>query len=491
MKFNNFAASLLLIALFCSGHRVNAQVGQDDSRATTPERTDSLLSSEPIKTRLKLAGNNRAELERAIENVDPQQREGLSFLLLHMPEYDLKNLKADFLISNIKLAYRAREKANWKIPDDVFFNDVLPYANIDEPRDPWRKKFFEMCWPIVQECKTPTEAAQKLNQTIFGELSVKYSTARKRANQSPQESIDQGLASCTGLSIILTDACRSVGVPARLAGIPSWKNKRGNHTWVEIWDEGWHFTGAAEYNPQGLNRTWFQGDAALADPQSKLHSIYAVSFRKTNIDFPMVWSPEKRVYATNVTTRYLADQPTPPKKDSVNVMIRIWNQDKSERKILNVVVIEDGKPSQKVSGRTKGGTADMNDMLTFALKPKTGYEVRVSPSENADQTIAVFKIATSKQANQLKEFLLDEDSAASNLDRDEDKLMQNKPVALPVNEPLISAADKFCWKAAPSPERFDRGSLSAIRQLVWDRYLKSVMPLRQQADFEIKINLEE
>ena len=67
----------------------------------------------------------------------------------------------------------------------------------------------------------------------FGQLSVKYSTARKRANQSPKESIEQGLASCTGLSILLADACRSVGVPARLAGIPSWKNKNGNHTWVE------------------------------------------------------------------------------------------------------------------------------------------------------------------------------------------------------------------------------------------------------------------
>ena len=149
------------------------------------------------------------------------------------------------------------------------------------------ERFFKLCQPLVSDCKTPEEAAQKLNATIFNELAVKYSTQRKRANQSPSESIEQGLASCTGLSIILVDACRSVGVPARLAGIPKWKNKNGNHTWVELWSEGdWHFTGAAEYNPNGLNQTWFQNDAALADPNSKMHSIYATSFGKTETVFP-------------------------------------------------------------------------------------------------------------------------------------------------------------------------------------------------------------
>ena len=137
-----------------------------------------------------------------------------------------------------------------------------------------------ICQPLVKDCKTPGEAAQRLNEKLFGEIQVKYSTQRKRANQAPSESIEQGLASCTGLSILLVDACRSVGVPARLAGIPSWPNKQGNHTWVEVWDDGWHFTGAAEPNGQGLNHAWFQGDASLAKKDSRLNAIYAVSFKK-------------------------------------------------------------------------------------------------------------------------------------------------------------------------------------------------------------------
>ena len=44
-------------------------------------------------------------------------------------------------------------------------------------------------------------------------INVRYH-ARKRPkpDQSPYESIDAGFASCTGLSVLLIDACRSVGV---------------------------------------------------------------------------------------------------------------------------------------------------------------------------------------------------------------------------------------------------------------------------------------
>ena len=132
---------------------------------------------------------------------------------------------------------------------------------------------------IVKGCKTPGEAAQLLNKELFRQFGVKYSTQRRKANQSPSESIEQGLASCTGLSILLVDACRSVNVPARLVGVPSWTTKRGNHTWVEVWDDGnWHFTGAAEYDAAGLDKAWFVGDASKADKTSRRHSIYAISF---------------------------------------------------------------------------------------------------------------------------------------------------------------------------------------------------------------------
>jgi poly(3-hydroxybutyrate) depolymerase/transglutaminase-like putative cysteine protease len=260
-----------------------------------------------VEKALARAGGNRPELEKALHGVARDERPGMAFLVAHMPERDLTSLKADFLVANTRLAYRARRELPWgkDVPDDVFLNDVLPYANVDERRDAWRQEFFDLCLPLVKDCKTPAEAAVRLNTALFPKLKVGYSTGRRAANQSPFESIEQGKASCTGLSIILADACRAVCVPARLAGTPNWSDKRGNHTWVEVWDRGWHFTGACEPDPRGLDFGWFTADAARAQKDAPEHAIYAASFRHTGTHFPLVWDRRNTaVPGVNVTTRY-------------------------------------------------------------------------------------------------------------------------------------------------------------------------------------------
>ncbi len=273
-----------------------------------------------IDQALSRAGKNRAELEKALRAVPPDQRRALAFLVVNMPERDLESLSADFLLENVQLAEQARKQAPWgrRVPEEIYLNDVLPYANVDEERHPWRKQLHELCWPLVKDCKTAAEAAQRLNTTIFPKLKVRYSTERKKPHQSPKESIEQGKASCTGLAILLVDACRSVGVPARVVGTPLWVSLRGNHTWVEIWDGDWHFTGAAEPDPRGLDRGWFVPEASQAKKDSRAHAIYAASFRKTRVTFPLVWAPDRKdVYAENVTGRYArAAKPTRPEAKS-------------------------------------------------------------------------------------------------------------------------------------------------------------------------------
>jgi hypothetical protein len=267
--------------------------------------------ADDVEQALKKAGANRDELVAALAKTPEGQRKGMAFLVANMPDRDLQSLHADFLLENVNLAYKARKEIAWgsKIPEDVFLDNVLPYANVDESRDPWRKDLYELCMPIIKDCNTPTEAAMKLNATVYEKLKVRYSTQRKKANQSPKESIDQGLASCTGLSIILSDACRSVAVPTRIAGTPLWSNNSGNHTWVEIWDEGWHFTGACEPDPSGLDRGWFVKNASEAKKDLPEHAIYASSFRRTDLAFPLVWAPgRKDVFAENVTDRYVKEE---------------------------------------------------------------------------------------------------------------------------------------------------------------------------------------
>jgi hypothetical protein len=327
------------------------------------------------------AGGNRAELQTALTAVPADQRPGMAFLVANMPDADLKSLSAAFLLSNTELAYRARKEVPWgtDVPEAVFLNDVLPYANVDERRDDWRKEFYDLCRPLVTDCKTPSEAAQKLNRELFPRLQLKYSTERKAPNQSPRESIGQGKASCTGLSIVLADACRAVCVPARLVGTPLWTNKRGNHTWVEIWDKDWHFTGACEADPAGLDRGWFVADAARAQKDRPQHAIYAASFKKTDTHFPLVWARgNTSVPAENVTDRYTRS--AAPAGDTVRVLVRVVDAAKA-RVAVPVTVTDAADPAARVEGTSRGETADRNDLLGFALKPGRVYVVKAGAVE--------------------------------------------------------------------------------------------------------------
>ncbi len=346
-----------------------------------------------IEKQLVTAGDNRARIERALSDVPGEQRQSMRFLVAWMTEADLQTLSADRLLENVALAHRVRSLAPWQqhIPDEIFYNHVLPHACLDEPRDPWRADFHERFWPWVKDCKTAAEAAQILNQKVFAEVGVKYSTGRRRANQSPKESIEQGLASCSGLSVILVDACRSVGVPARIAGIPKWANKQGNHTWVEIWDGEWHFTGAAEYDAQGLDRAWFTNDAAQADPESKLSSIYAVRYEPTGIHFPIPWNPRNNtIHAVNVTERYIRQKVALPEGFAC---VLFSAKDSSGRRVALQVRLSPRIADQQLiageeelRGKTRDESRDTNEFLELVLQKGQEFQITVTDGSDKQKT---------------------------------------------------------------------------------------------------------
>jgi hypothetical protein len=71
--------------------------------------------------------------------------------------------------------------------------------------------------------------------------------------------------------------------------------------------------GACEYNPAGLNRTWFFPQPAKGQlPGDHWHAIYAASFKPTGTPFPLAWSPEDdSVPGVDVTQDYIDAQPPP------------------------------------------------------------------------------------------------------------------------------------------------------------------------------------
>ena len=288
------------------------------SLLTAAAVTETVSEKQLIASLLK-AGKNRTEIQKALDQAPTDQKPGMRFLVAYMPERDLKSLTATFLLDQTRYAYKAWRAAAWteQVPEAVFFNDVLPYASINERRDNWRADFYKRFAPVVEKAKTPGEAATLLNRTIFGKVNVRYSTGRPKADQSPYESIESGLASCTGLSVLLIDACRAVGVPARFVGTPLWADGSGNHSWIEVYHKGdWHFTGAAEPTGNQLDRAWFLGRASKALADHPRHAIFATSYKPTGHSFPMVWLPKATfVHAVNVTSRYLPRKSSPAGPD--------------------------------------------------------------------------------------------------------------------------------------------------------------------------------
>lgn len=302
----------------------------------------------------------------------PDGEKAATFLVEHMPQADRDQLETTFLMENLNLALKARDTFVWakSIPEELFLNDVLPYAVLDETREAWRPAYFEQASVIVHDAETATEAAQLLNRDFFNVINVHYNTGRKRPNQSPAESAELNMATCTGLSIILVDACRAVGVPARVAGTPLWTNNRGNHTWVEIWDGDWHFVGADEYDAKGVNRGWFVDDAAKARADDPKYAIYATSWKKTGVHFPMVWAPDdESVQALNVT----ADYATEPAEAKHELGIRLYHK---EKRVVTDGALTTADGQVLAIFKTRADRADLNDMPRMEVVPGTQYRLR-------------------------------------------------------------------------------------------------------------------
>lgn len=361
--------------------------------AGVPEKYHALLEQA-----FSRAGENAAELNKALSDAVGDKKEGVAFLIAYMPERDLKELKAEFLLENVEYAYKAREQYSWakSLPDSIFLNEVLPYVSLNETRDGWRKDFYDRFSKYVANCNTIFEAIDSVNRNIRDEVMVDYNTKREKPDQSPFESIRQGMASCSGLSILLTDAFRAVGIPSRVAGTPNWHDERGNHNWCEVWVDGnWYFT---EYYLNELNKSWFFADAGQADRNDVNKAIYASSFKPDDTYFPLVWDENIRyVNAENVTDRYVElykayESAISSDGNHVQVALMMFKdnqcvQNSDGRVAANVDVFCGAE--QMGGGRTAGPNQDMNDVLSFILEKNKAYTFKYADATGNMKAVEV------------------------------------------------------------------------------------------------------
>ncbi len=337
-----------------------------------------------------------AQLQALLEATPESQRADMEYLINNMIDEDRETMDLELLKENVAYANIAREKYTWakSLPLEVYQQDVLPYHVVDEVRDSWRKELYELFSPAVDTCTTMYSAICAVNANIPRLTGVDYNTKREKTNQSPRESMRQGMASCTGLSILLVDAYRAVGIPARFVGTASWHDDRGNHSWTEVWLDGeWRVT--EYYFPSQLDHLWFMADAAKAKADDRTYAIYATRFGKAADDwFPMVWAGEedncpieelpKTIGAENVTNHYIAlayDQYTRHLEAGTHTVLRIAGykeegkkEHSEDRKAMGVDIFRGTE--QMGGGLTADEKRDMNDYFAVLLPKNTEYELR-------------------------------------------------------------------------------------------------------------------
>ena len=100
----------------------------------------------PLGRTLALAGKNREQLVKVLEAFEPGEvRNAAAFLIAYMPSTDARTLDAEFLKKNTALALNAWKESPWKedVSFDLFCNDILPYASLNEKREDWRSGFHK------------------------------------------------------------------------------------------------------------------------------------------------------------------------------------------------------------------------------------------------------------------------------------------------------------------------------------------------------------
>ncbi len=162
-----------------------------------------------------------------------------------------------------------------QIPGQIAADALHPDTVLDEQPCDWRPVLAPLFSPLVADCTTPREAVLRIAASIGTATGVYYSMERRKPGMNALEALAEKKVSCTGQSILLVCALRSIGIPARAVGVLTWNHIQGNHTWVEAWFDGaWHMI---EFNEKDFNTPWVMEYIGMLDPRHPYQRIMAAS----------------------------------------------------------------------------------------------------------------------------------------------------------------------------------------------------------------------
>lgn len=281
-------------------------------------------------------------------------------------------------------------------PEDIVRNALTPDLVLDESASDWRPAVGAIFKPLVKNCRSAREAVLTIAANMTKATGVIYSRERRQPCMNATEALAEKKVSCTGQSILLVCALRSVGIPARAVGLLTWNHIRGNHTWVEAWFDGeWHMI---EFNEKDFNTPWVMEYLSMLDPRDPAQHIWAATDEPTGHYFPAVWNRDSRIPAIDVTERYIR-------------LARAWSeqngQDPAKQKLMvellprpespTIIQLIDSKGNLIDEAPLPGPSDDIRKLATLQLprsgthylrlKNIPGSTLPVSPTDNAVQIL--------------------------------------------------------------------------------------------------------
>lgn len=260
-----------------------------------------------VEEALRQAGKNRRELEKVLKYygsnpADSLKRKAAEFLIANMPgkysEYydapwndvatvhlrwtsssdiqsvldvyklgalvkreDVKYITADYLISNIGLAFQAWRDKPWGkyIPFETFCEEILPYRVSTEPLENWREKALASFADVNKALKEDSTMTAVRACTEVNRLLPQF----KMDKDFPAMSYSQLMATtrslCSGQVALAAFVMRALGIPVTLDFTPHWAQRPHGHDWNSVCDSsGKHIsfmgTETNPYEPhQGTN----------------------------------------------------------------------------------------------------------------------------------------------------------------------------------------------------------------------------------------------
>lgn len=278
-----------------------------------------------------------------------------------------------------------------EVPADIRRNYIESNMVMSEDPCDWRDTVRAIFAPAVAHCNSTREAVIYIAEHMTELTGAYYTIERRRADMNALEALAEKKISCSGQTILMVCAYRSLGIPARACGIPTWNHIRGNHSWPEVYFEGeWHMI---EFNEKDFNTGWVMENIGMLDPKHPMQKILAVH-PGGEYCFPVY--QDKPIPAIDVTERYRklsADWYAKygPPADQQRLMVDFVPRPDVAPNIE--LVDADGKVLDKQPLPVK--TDDVRKFATFSMPREGKHYLRI------EGTIQQLEVPTTKDAVQV------------------------------------------------------------------------------------------